>query len=292
MTAAKRAVVSHPLRRRARHVVGRLVRWTTWRRLQLLEARLGELEARIQRLHEAVETVDYALYAPPYAADPASIRLIDEHGTTVLGFEGAEHTSESVYVAFEDVFRGSEAFIRGRQEFYVPYLAGREVIVDLGCGRGELLDLLADAGTPCIGVDSDPGSVERAVAKGHQVVQTDALSYLRNTERHALDAIVSLQFVEHIDYDELLELLRLAVSRLAPGGLFIAETVNPHSIAALRTFWVDLSHYKPIFPESLIVLCRASGFSAARVAFPCGTGDYEHDRRNAGEYAIVARAPG
>jgi hypothetical protein len=64
--------------------------------------------------------------------------------------------------------------------------------------------------------------------------------------------------------------------------------VNPHSIAALKTFWVDLTHEKPVFPEVALALCRLHGFGSARVIFPNGTGDLETDRRTEGEYTVVA----
>jgi len=72
--------------------------------------------------------------------------------------------------------------------------------------------------------------------------------------------------------------------------VLIAETVNPHSPAALKAFWVDLTHQLPIFPEVLLQLCRSSGFEQGYVFMPNGSGDYESDRRTAGEYAVVATA--
>lgn len=269
-------------------VIRRVLRHATWWKVHRLETRVAALEKQAQAALQSLSVIDCALHTPPYVAQPSTIELVDEDGTTILGFDGAADRGEGVYVAFEDVFRGSEDFIRERQECYLQHLVGRRSVADLGCGRGELLDLLAAVNVPCVGVEPDAGAVSRARAKGHRIVQTDALSFLRDTEPRSLGGIVSLQFIEHIGYDDLLELLRLSVSRLEPGGIFIAETVNPHSIAGLRTFWVDLTHNKPIFPESLLVLCRASGFHCGRIVYPCGTGNYEHDRRNAGEYAVIA----
>ena len=70
--------------------------------------------------------------------------------------------------------------------------------------------------------------------------------------------------------------------------MLIAETVNPHSIQAFKTFWVDLTHRSPIFPEVAVAYCHLSGFAEAQVIFPNGTGDFEGDRRSQGEYAVVA----
>ena len=97
------------------------------------------------------------------------------------------------------------------------------------------------------------------------------------------------QVVEHLPYEELLQLLNLCRAKLKQDGVLVMETVNPHSHRALKTFWVDLTHQKPIFPEVLVALCRSSGYKEALVRFPCGTGDFERDRLSEGEYAVVAR---
>lgn len=80
----------------------------------------------------------------------------------------------------------------------------------------------------------------------------------------------------------------LAYRALEPGGLLIAETVNPHSPAALKTFWLDLTHVRPLFPESLLFLAKEIGFQRAEIYFPQGSGELDQDLRSCGEYAIIA----
>jgi O-antigen chain-terminating methyltransferase len=94
--------------------------------------------------------------------------------------------------------------------------------------------------------------------------------------------------IEHFSYSELLRFFELANTKLRPQGILLAETVNPHALNAFKTFSVDLTHNAPIFPEVATVLCRLTGFDAAYVFFPNGTGDFEEDRRREGEYAVVA----
>ena len=89
--------------------------------------------------------------------------------------------------------------------------------------------------------------------------------------------------------DALKQFLALAARKLRPGGLLVAETVNPHSAAALKAFWVDVTHQHPLFPETMLALCRIAGFDAAYVFHPNGVGDVEVDRFTTGEYAVVAR---
>ena len=168
-------------------------------------------------------------------------------------------------------------------------LLGNAPIVDIGCGRGELLDLLAESGNEALGIDIDAGMVERCRQKGHRVEQTDLANYLSRQPADSIGALFSAQLIEHLRYEELQQFLALSIDKLRPGGVFIAETPNPHSLAALKTFWVDLTHEKPIFPETLLALCRAHGFSEATIIFPNGSGDLDRDRQIAGEYAVVAR---
>jgi O-antigen chain-terminating methyltransferase len=130
--------------------------------------------------------------------------------------------------------------------------------------------------------------VARCQSKGHTVVLGDALSYLTDQVDESIGTVFSAQVIEHLPPEALLELLRQARRVLRGDGIFIAETVNPHSVPAFKTFWTDLTHRAPIFPEVAVALCRQAGFERALVMFPNGTGDLESDRRSQGEYAVVA----
>jgi SAM-dependent methyltransferase len=196
------------------------------------------------------------------------------------------------YVAFEDVFRLSEDVIRERQRPYLSLLDGRQPVLDVGCGRGEFLELLRADGTAARGVDLDPGMVTRARAKGLEVEQGDAVEYLENLPDRSLGAIFAAQVVEHLPYAQLIAFMRLAEQKLQPGGRLIVETVNPHAPGALKNFWLDLTHQHPIFPEVLLTLCRGIGFDSAYVFHPGASGDAEVDRQHAGDYAIVAERAG
>jgi cyclopropane fatty-acyl-phospholipid synthase-like methyltransferase len=161
-------------------------------------------------------------------------------------------------------------------------------VLDVGCGRGELLDLLREAGIEARGIDVDEGMVAHCREKGHDVSVAEATDYLSAQADQSLGAVVALQVVEHMPYEMLLRFLDLVRTKLTPDGVLVVETVNPHSIPALKTFWVDLTHEKPIFPEVALALCRVFGFEAAEVLFPNGVGDLEHDRMEQGEYAVIA----
>ena len=222
-------------------------------------------------------------------ADRRLLETTDDAGRRTIGFRGGLLHANGVQASFEDIFRGPEEFIRDRQRVYLELLRANEPVLDVGCGRGEMLDLLRDHDVAASGVDLDPGMVELCTRKGHDVRQADALIHLAERGPRAFGAIFAAQFIEHLDHAQLTEFLRLAHARLAPGGRLVAETVNPHSIPALRTFWVDPTHRTPLFPEVMVTLCGVEGFEEAFIVFPHGSGDLEADRRSQGEYALVAR---
>ncbi|MDQ3506997.1 MAG: methyltransferase domain-containing protein [Actinomycetota bacterium] len=230
--------------------------------------------------------------ATPYMSGEPFETYHEPLAGTVQGFESANGASTSAgrYDAFEDIFRGSEDFIRDRQRRYIPILERRGPVLDVGCGRGEFLDLLRHNGIEYAGIDLDEGMVERCRRKGHQNVEVvDANSFLEKQADGSIGVVFSAQVIEHMPYEELLRFYELAERKLAPGGVFIAETVNPHSVAAMKSFWVDPTHEHPVFPEVTLALAKIHGFRKAYVFHPNGSGDIEDDRHKAGEYAMVAR---
>jgi SAM-dependent methyltransferase len=256
---------------------------------------LDTLRARVARGEELVA----GSRALPYVADDALQELPGPSGGVVLGYRDQAAASPSPspspspapYRDFEEVFRGPEDRVRERQKAYLDLLSSHEPVLDAGCGRGEFLDLLREHEIAYTGVDVDPGMVERCRAKGHaDVEEGSANEYLERLSEGTLGAVFSAQVIEHLPYADLTAFLRLSRSRLRSGGLFVAETVNPHAPHALKTFWVDPTHQHPLFPEVMLVLCRIAGFGSAYVFHPLGSGDIEQDRYRESEYAVVARA--
>jgi len=239
-----------------------------------LLARLSDLEMRLKE--------------PPYTSKPHLLRTKDPEGRVTIGYAERGAPIPDVYVGFEEVFRGPEPFIRERQRVYVALIGRREPVLDVACGRGEFLDLMREAELRAEGVDLNEEMVNLCRRKGHEVHLADAIDHLAQQQDGSLGAIFSAQFVEHLAYPQLQKFLSLSHSKLSTDGLLLFETVNPHSVSALKTFWVDLTHEKPIFPEVAVALCRLHQFDSAFVIFPHGSGDLERDRWEQGEYAVVA----
>jgi SAM-dependent methyltransferase len=251
--------------------------------IEALERSQERLENTMHSLHDSalgkigetdhrLDGLEAELYPEPYTAGPAEAGL------------------DSSYASFEDVFRGPEERVRGLLEPYVELLRGHAPVLDVGCGRGELLSLLREAGVEARGVDSDEGMVTRARRLGLDVEHDDGIAYLDRLEPASLGAVTAIHVVEHLPYEQLERLFAAARTALRPGGLLVAETINPHSLSAFKTFWVDPTHRGPVFPEVARTLALIHGFGSAEITHPRGTGDPERDRREATEYALVATA--
>jgi 2-polyprenyl-3-methyl-5-hydroxy-6-metoxy-1,4-benzoquinol methylase len=171
------------------------------------------------------------------------------------------------YFAFESRLRGSTADVRERQKPYVADFREAAPVLDVGCGRGELLALLKEAGVEARGIDADADMVAYARGEGLAVEQADALGYLEGQADGSLGGIFAGQVVEHLPPAALFRLLELAARKLRPGGLLVAETINPLSPLALRSYFADLTHAQPLVPETLGLLARQAGFREVGTRF-------------------------
>jgi SAM-dependent methyltransferase len=258
---------------------------------RMLAKEIADIRDELLRQRAVTERMEFIyrdLTSAPFMTEAHGLRVKDAQGQQMMGFNGPWGSKE-MYAGFEEVFRGEESMIRDRQRGYVEILLDAAPVVELGPGRGEMLELLAEAGIPAMGIDFDPVMAERIRAKGLAVECADAFEYLDGQPDGSIGSIYSSQFIEHLMGDRVIALIQMAYRKLVPGGLFVAETINPHSPRALKAFWVDLTHAHPIFPESLVVWCGLAGFSQASVRFPLGTGDLDSDLLAQGEYAVVAR---
>lgn len=173
-----------------------------------------------------------------------------------------------LYADFEETFRGSEEEIRRRQsEDVALFLGAPGPVADLGCGRGEFLAELSARGVPAVGCDANPVLAARAREKGLAVDEADLFGWLAAREDGSLGGLTAYQVVEHLPPASLFDLVELAAAKLAPGGRLLLETVNPESVYAMRWFWMDLSHVRPVPGPSLAQLLTACGFRDVAVSY-------------------------
>ena len=174
--------------------------------------------------------------------------------------------SSHKYVAFEDLFRGDRALIRTRQEDYARLFAERQDVLDVGCGRGEFLQLLAERGIRARGVDLNHEMVALCREAGLDVSEADAVGYLRGRADGELGGLIAAQVVEHLEPDYLLAFLDEAFRALAPGSPIVLETINVASWSAFFSSYIrDLTHARPVHPDTLRFVVTASGFLDAEV---------------------------
>jgi O-antigen chain-terminating methyltransferase len=156
------------------------------------------------------------------------------------------------YGRFAERFRGTEEYVKSTQSFYRPYFEGKQNVLDLGCGRGEFLELLRDLGAPGHGIDLSDESIAICRHKGLEAERADLFDYLENLPEASLDGIFCSQVVEHIAPDRLPEMIKLAASRLQRNGVIAIETPNPECLAIFAThFYLDPTHQRPV-PHPLL----------------------------------------
>jgi O-antigen chain-terminating methyltransferase len=209
---------------------------------------LRELEERLVRLERRPVAGPAAAPAVTVAAQSAATALPD-------------------YFAFESRMRGSVEAIRKRQRHYVEDFQGAAPVLDVGCGRGEFLSLLRDAGIEARGIDADADMVAYARGEGLEVTQEDVVQHLDALPDGSLGGIFMAQVVEHLPPAAIVRSLQLGAAKLRPGGLLVAETINPLSPLALRHYFADLTHAQPLVPETLELLARQVGFASTETRF-------------------------
>ena len=178
------------------------------------------------------------------------------------------HVEAYKYVGFEDRFRGSEDEIRARLIDYVPYFKGAADVLDVGCGRGEFLDLLKATGVSARGLDLNPEMVEVCRTRGLEATTGDALAHLDSLPDESVGGLLAIQVVEHLEPEYLSRFLQTAFYKLRPGARLVLETINPACwVAFFESYIRDLTHVRPIHPDTLQYLLHASGFSAVEVVY-------------------------
>jgi 2-polyprenyl-3-methyl-5-hydroxy-6-metoxy-1,4-benzoquinol methylase len=243
----------------------------------------AERKSFVDRLDATAETLRAVKLE--WSSLRSNLQTLSE-GRTPLGAATGTEASSAVrpddplraglYVDFEEHFRGSEADIRARQAKDAARFRGAaRPVADLGCGRGEFLEALKAEGVTGIGCDANPVMAARATEKGLAVDAADLFTWLGARPDESLSGITAFQVVEHLAPASLFDLVELAVQKLAPGGRVLFETVNPESVYAMRWFWMDLTHVRPVPAPSLAQLLRASGLKDVEVDFRSPVPDAE-----------------
>lgn len=221
--------------------------------LGVLHQAAQHMKREVARLVESGAAVQPAAAgAGPAAAAASQLESLDSHR----------------YVGFEDRFRGSTDDIRQRVSEYLPFFQGARDVLDVGCGRGEFLALLREQGIPARGIDINGSMVDVCRQQGLDATEADALSYLRAQPDGSLGGLFAAQVVEHLEPRYLTSLLDAAFDTLRPGGTIVLETINPACwFAFFESYIRDITHVRPIHPDTLTYLLIATGFQHVDVRY-------------------------
>jgi ubiquinone/menaquinone biosynthesis C-methylase UbiE len=247
----------------------------------VLIARLHELEKQVSQLKTALLCQERRT---SLLLEEASRRLPEPFNREQLEAISKEeqHSFDSIYVAFEDRFRGSRELIKQRLKIYLPYLnrlpEGIEAL-DVGCGRGEWLELLGEIGIKARGLDSNRAMVAQCRERGLDVTQGDVIAHLRDLPGNSLGLLTAFHIIEHLPLKAFIALLDEAFRILKPGGLAIFETPNPQNVlVGSFSFYMDPTHRNPMPSPMVKFFVENRGFSHAEVLnlHPFPEGSYLH----------------
>jgi O-antigen chain-terminating methyltransferase len=226
---------------------------------RVVPAAVARADALLDRLAEELEEVgslvERSLRGEPLPA-PAAAGALDA---------GISSGLAEVQPLLIEAFRGSEEEIHHRLDHYLPDLRQAAPVLDLGCGRGELLLMLREAGVEAAGVDGDAALAGAGRRRGLDIVEGDVLEVLRTLGEASRGSVTAFHLFEHLAPETLAAVLAEVRRVLRPGGLLIAECPNPHSLRVGGSlFWQDPTHQRPLLPETLELFLRAAGFAVDR----------------------------
>jgi len=206
---------------------------------------------------------------------------LDESSKVIITNQ-KKHIMDHQYFQFENKYRGIAEEIRKRQEIYIPIFdeysnkntKSENYVLDIGCGRGEFLELLNEKNIQSKGIDINEDMVFTCKEKGLDVVNIDAISYLEKLKDNSLFGIIALQVVEHLTRDQIVELIKLSHSKIIRGGKVVFESLNPESIHAMKWFYLDMSHHNPVHPKALMNVFETLRFSKTELKYLAPVPEY------------------
>jgi SAM-dependent methyltransferase len=205
------------------------------------------------------------------------------------------------YLLFEKQFRGPRDDLKIKQSRYIDLFRGCRNILDLGCGRGEFLELMGQSNLVATGVDNNQDMVDLCAERGLTVTSANIFDYLNNVSDGSVDGFFCAQVVEHLPPEKILELMHLCFQKAQRGAVMVCETVNPSCSYALSEFWLDPTHVRPVPAKLLRFMAQQAGFQVRSVIFSAPmpkekvepqlevTGSIPDEVQAYRDYAIVAR---
>jgi SAM-dependent methyltransferase len=224
------------------------------------QEKLQRAEAELLLLSDRMTDVSQTLDSLKTDVNTLARNLVTEESRTIDELR----EWDQFYASFEEQFRGSAEEVAERLRFYLPFLAHlkpESQILDVGSGRGDWLELLRAQGFNPRGIEVNEVLAERSREQGLDVVSAEMMVYLGQQPDNSLDLVTVFHLIEHFNIGKLICLLDEIKRTLKPGGLLILETPSPENlVVAACNFYADPTHYKPIYPQTLIFLLDRKGF--------------------------------
>jgi SAM-dependent methyltransferase len=244
--------------------------------VERMEGQVGEVMALRSLLHKALQSGAPAAPATTGSSAGGEVAAAPQ-GEPSTWSELGEWMGDEDYRAFQDRFRGEPEVIAERMRDHVGrFAAAPGVVVDLGCGRGEFLDLLQAAGIAAVGVEINAADVEECRQRGHTAEVADLFEWLGAQDDGSLGGIFMAQVIEHLPPTDWQRFVELSASKLMGGARLVVETINPESLYALaRAYVIDPTHIRPVHPELLAFLARRAGLHPVDIDYQSPVPDDE-----------------
>lgn len=229
---------------------------------EVVPATVGRSDALLERLASEVDEVG-SLVERVLLGEP-----LPAPGTGVIDEAKLASALAEVQPELLTAFRGSESEIQHRLDHYLEVLQANPPVLDLGCGRGELLVMLREAGVEAMGIEGDAAVAQSARRRGLTVEEGDVLDALGRQPDGSCGAVTAIHLFEHLEPAVLMAVLAEVRRVLLPGGILVAECPNPHSLrVGASLFWLDPTHRRPLMPETFELYLTTGGFAVDRTEF-------------------------
>jgi 2-polyprenyl-3-methyl-5-hydroxy-6-metoxy-1,4-benzoquinol methylase len=235
-----------------------------------VEGRLGDTERRILSIRRGLVSQEMRLSV---LFEQARTR-VDQMGAGQLAATAPEdsHKMDSTHLAFQDQFRSTREDIKERLRIYLPILKSHGIgapempLLDVGCGRGDWLEILRQEGVCARGVDANPAMIEECRTRKLQAVEGDAIAYLRSLDAQSLGSVTGFYIIEHLPFPALMDLLDETVRVLRPGGVAVFETPNPGNVlVSIQKFHFEETPRQPLPSPLIRFLAEERGLSRVEI---------------------------
>ena len=240
------------------------------RKMDDISKNQDEMDCKYEAVHNRIETLRYRF------EDGLTVNARDSTLRGFAGGEGARHGGID-YLDFENRFRGKREDIKKRLSIYLSVFGAMppsDYILDIGCGRGEFLELLKENSIKGKGIDANSSMVSYCKDIGLDVTEANAAEYLPCTADNAIGGVMASHLIEHLSVDDLITLAKACHRKLKPGGSLIFETPNPTCLTIFSgAFYVDPTHVRPVHPELARYVLEKAGFGNIEIWFVNQSGD-------------------